>query len=165
MLGQECGMHYRSAGGNWTAPIVGWGAQKGGYRVRNGTEEQWESWNWPLNEIDEVQSRLRSSDKNWGAPIPLLMHRRGAELWTGRWCVIDCVYASRVKLITGDGPNIPWYSSWENIPMAFFPVEYSDSAQWIAAAACATVWGATGWKYCDVVGRCPKLLAIKRNWW
>ena len=33
--------------------------------------------------------------------------------------------------------------------MAFFPLAYPDSAQWIAAAASATVWGARGWKYWD----------------
>jgi len=38
--GKECGMHYRSAGGNGRAPILGRGAQIGGSRVRNGIEER-----------------------------------------------------------------------------------------------------------------------------
>jgi len=31
--GKECGMHHRSAGGNWRAPIPGWGARIGASRV------------------------------------------------------------------------------------------------------------------------------------
>jgi len=141
--------------------------EMGMYRVRNGMEEHWERRNWLRNEIEEVQSRLRSSNENWGVPILLQLRHRwwGAGVWSGRWCVIDCVVASRVKLITGDGPTVPWYSSWENITVAFFPLGYSESAQWIAAAATAKVWGTRGWKYCDVDGWRPKLLAVKKNWW
>jgi len=40
--GTECAIHCRSVGGNWRAPILCWGAQIGGSRVRNGIKERWE---------------------------------------------------------------------------------------------------------------------------
>jgi len=76
-----------------------------------------------------------------------------------------CAVASGVKFITEDGQNVPWYSSWENNTVTFFPLAYSDSAPWIAAAASAKVCGVRGWNYWDIVGRRPEPLAVKNNWW
>ena len=114
--GKECGMNYSSAGGNWRAPIQGWGARieglEYGTRMLSAGRR-----NWLQYEIDKVQSRLRSSNEDWGVPILVELHRRGgmAEVWYGCWLVIDCVVASPVKLIPGDGPNVPRNSSWDNI--------------------------------------------------
>jgi len=52
--------------------------------------------------------------------------------------------ASGVKFISGNGQNVPCYLSCENITVAFFPLAYSDSAKWIAAATSAKVCGARG---------------------
>jgi len=70
-----------------------------------------------------------------------------------------------IQSITVEGQNIPWYSSWENITITFFPVAYSDSTQWIAGATSAIVCGESGWKNCDVAGCRPKPLGVKENWW
>jgi len=113
--------------------------------------------NWLRNELEELQSRLRSADKDYGA--------QQGRYDVALWCVIDSAKASRVKFITGDGPNVPRYSLWENITVACFPLPYWDSAQWIAAAASATECGARGSKYWDVVGWRPTLLAVKKHWW
>ena len=76
-VGKGYGMHYRSPGGNWRASILGWGACIREYKVLNGIEKCWERRNWLLNEIEEVESRLRSSDENWGAPVLVEFHCRG----------------------------------------------------------------------------------------
>jgi len=55
--------------------------------------------------------------------------------------------ASGVMFITGDGQNVPQYSSCDNITAAFFPLAYSDSIHWLAAAASTHVYGMKGWKY------------------
>jgi len=115
-----------------------------------------------------VPRGLRSADGDWGAPIM-------AESTIGEWVWISptiwnlnlmCAMSSAVmQCITVEGQNSPWYLSWENLTVTFFPVAYSDNAQWIAAAASAIICGVRGWKNWDVVGCCPKLWAVKNNWW
>jgi len=77
---EECGMHYRSAGGNWRAPIPARGTQIGGGLECGMGYRSAERRNWLWNQIGEVQSRLRSSDKDWGAHILVeLCHRGGGD--------------------------------------------------------------------------------------
>jgi len=59
-VGKECEMYYMNASGNWGGPIRGCGAGRGGYRVRNEIQEHWERRNSLWNEIEEVQSSVRS---------------------------------------------------------------------------------------------------------
>jgi len=164
-----------STDGNWGACIRGWGGWKWGYRVRNEIVERqsrqrgmrraypsggalkeeelnvkWNrrEWIW----VEECQWGLRSAYLNGVAP-------QGG--WGGlkrptNVRLMNAV-APGVKFITGDGQNAPWYSSWETIPVAFFPLAYSDSAQWVAACASAQVCRVRGWKYLDVVGWLPNL--------
>jgi len=75
-VGKDCGMHYRSASGNWRAPIAGWGTREKGYRVQNRIEERRERRNRLRNEIEESQPRLRSFVKDWEVPILMELHRR-----------------------------------------------------------------------------------------
>jgi len=77
--------------------------------------------------------------------------------------VIVSAVAPSVKYITGYGPNIPWYSSWKTITVAFCPVQYSGSTKWIAADARAKLCRAGDSKYWDVVGWRPKLFTVKKN--
>jgi len=70
--------------------------------------------------------------------------------------------ASGATYIIVDEQNAPRYSSCEDITLAFFPLAYSDSAQSIAAATSTKVWRVRGWKYMDVIGWYPKLLAVKK---
>jgi hypothetical protein len=74
------------------------------------------------------------------------------------------VAASQVEFITEAKQYVSRYSSWEIIHVAFLSLTYSASRQWIAAAVYANVLGVRDWKYWNVVGWHPMLLAVKKNW-
>jgi len=164
----------------WGAPIRSWGVWNGGHRVRNKIvqcqcrqralrraypsrgvlkeEELNVESNWRSSiEAEEHWRRLGSANRSGVAP------KGGYQAAHECWLVTAA--ASVVMFITGNGQNVPWYSSWENNTAVVFPLAYSDSAQWLAAAASAKVCGTRGLKYWDVVGWHPKLLVVKRNWW
>jgi hypothetical protein len=94
---KECVMTFKSTSGNWRAPIPGWRAWKWGYRVRNGIVEHCERRNWLQNEIDEVQSTQRSSNKDWRALILAELRHTGGEggcevgsdVWLTVWWLVE----------------------------------------------------------------------------
>ena len=105
-----------------------------------------------------------STEQNWGVPIISGMRcSGGVKQPTNVWFL--SAMASRVKFITGEGQHVPWYSAWENITVACFPLAYSASVQWIAAAARSKDCRAKGWKYCDDVDWHPSGLVVKEYGW
>jgi len=151
---------------NRGAPIRGRGGDRGAPILE---EERREKRQYGvLNEISKRYSRLRSADGNWGAPIIVEEHHWGGGGYEAAPpCVIvmSAMASAVIQSITVEGQNLPRHSPWELITVTLFPVAYSDSAQWIAAATSASVCGVRGWKNCDVVGCRPKLLAVKNNRW
>jgi len=185
----------RSADGDWGAPMqrsspsILSSAERGGkewvwneieahrIKVEEGIEERGQKWQYrALNEISQPQSRLRRAegieDRRRGLRSAYYRGRApvgGEGVWgSPTMCnlnLMSSMASAEMQSVTAQGQNLPRYSSSENITVTFFPVAYSDSAQWIAAATSANVCGVRGWKNCDVVGWCTKLLAVKKNWW
>jgi len=116
-----------------------------------------------------------SANSDWGAltGIEERLFKRRSTIGEGgggmkqptmwNWWVLQWLL-QWYNLITMEGQNLPWYSSWENITITFFPVAYSDSVQWIAAATSANVCGERDWNNYNVFGCRPRLLAVKKNW-
>jgi len=185
----ECGLQYRSDDPDWGVPVgmhellyqaeeCTNGGRAPGMILRSPTQERGDEGvpipaekrrkrrNGLRKDIDESESRLRSANRDWGVPIQAAMCcivRGGGLKWPNNEWLMSAV-ASGVKFIIGAALNVPWYSSWENLTVAFIPLAYSDRAQWIGAAASAIVCGTWCWTYWDVIGWRPRLLAVKNSW-
>jgi len=161
--GKQCGVQYRSDNPDRSA-LVG-NEELSSLVVERGMEgikclmrqkSINQVWGAPT-EIEESQSWVRSDYPSGLAPHGGIQQPTDVGLMSA--------VPSVVKRITGDGQNVPRYSSWQNISLAFSPLGYPESAQWIAAAASAKADGVGGWKCWDVVGWHPKPLEVKKNWW
>jgi len=148
----------RGRGGDWGAPI-----RQEERQPRGGAPTVMHYG--ALNEISKRQSRLRSAHGDWWAPITV-EENHGGGVWSSPPCVTDECRGFCSNTIHHRGrAKFTSIFILRNITVNFFPVAYSDSAQWIAAATSANVRGVSGCKNCDVVGCRPKLLAVKKNWW
>ena len=79
--GKECGIQYMSDNPVWGAPV--------------GNEERRQA-NGVRNEKEEHQSRLRSTDGDWGEPIIVVSRRRGYQ--AAQSCLIDECRGFRSKV-------------------------------------------------------------------
>lgn len=71
-----------------------------------------------------------------------------------------------VQFSVWEGQYLPWYLTWENITVIIMLMAYLDFAEWITAAASATVCGVRGQQnWVVVIWPTCKLLAKKKNWW
>ena len=102
----------------------------------------------------------RSADVDWWAPMGIegrLLLRTsttggggGAGVWSSpTMCnlnLMSAIASAEMQSVIMEGQNLPRYSSWENISVTSFPVAYSGSAQWIAAATSGNVCGVEGYR-------------------
>jgi len=173
--GKECEIHYRGDNSDQGEPVGIEERGKGGIECRmkqnrvnldsgapTGNEERRKGessveWNGRSSiPVNECWQEIRSTYRRGGGPQGDI--KRPTHVW------LMSEVASGVRFITRDGQNVTWYSSWENITVAFIPLAYSESVQWIAAGASTKVCGVRGWISWGVVGWCPKLLAVIENW-